>query len=55
MIEISTNSKAIYGTVDLESSKSISNRLFIIKELCKNKFHIQNLSNAKDTKILKKS
>ena len=54
MIKISSKNKTIYGSVDLESSKSISNRLLIIKELCKTKFRIQNLSNAKDTKILSK-
>ena len=52
MIEISSTDKTIYGSIDLESSKSISNRLLIIKELCKTKFEIQNLSNARDTKIL---
>ena len=52
MIEIFSINKTIYGSVDLESSKSISNRLLIIKELCKSKFEIQNLSNANDTKIL---
>ena len=52
MIEISSVNKTIYGSLDLESSKSISNRLLIIKELCKTKFEIQNLSNARDTKIL---
>ena len=52
MIEISSFNKTIYGAIDLESSKSISNRLLIIKEFCKTKFEIQNLSNAKDTKIL---
>ena len=52
MIEIFSINKTIYGSVDLESSKSISNRLLIIKELCKTKFEIQNLSNANDTKIL---
>ena len=52
MIEIFSINKTIYGSIDLESSKSISNRLLIIKELCKTKFEIQNLSNAKDTKIL---
>ena len=52
MIKISSINKTIYGSVYLESSKSISNRLLIIKELCKTKFEIQNLSNAKDTKIL---
>ena len=52
MIEISSFNKTIYGAIDLESSKSISNRLLILKEFCKTKFEIQNLSNAKDTKIL---
>ena len=52
MIEISSINKTIYGSIDIESSKSISNRLLIIRELCKTKFEIQNLSNAKDTKIL---
>jgi 5-enolpyruvylshikimate-3-phosphate synthase len=52
MIEIFSVNKTIYGSLDLESSKSISNRLLIIKELCKTKFEIQNLSNARDTKIL---
>ena len=52
MIKISSKNKTIYGSVDLESSKSISNRLLIIKELCKTKFEIKNLSNAKDTEIL---
>ena len=47
MIEISSNNKTIYGSIDLESSKSISNRLLIIKELSKTKFEIQNLSNSK--------
>ena len=52
MIKISSKNKIIYGSIDLESSKSISNRLLIIKKLCKTQFEIQNLSNAKDTKIL---
>ena len=52
MIEISSNNQTIYGSIDLESSKSISNRLLIIREFCKTKFEIQNLSNATDTKIL---
>ena len=43
MIEISNKNKALYGTVALASSKSISNRLLIIQHLCKSKFEIQNL------------
>ena len=54
MLEIFSKNKTIYGSINLESSKSISNRLLIINELCDNKFEIQNLSNANDTKILTK-
>ena len=45
---------AFQGSINLEASKSISNRLLIIRELCDNKFDIENLSNAKDTRILTK-
>ena len=51
MIKISSINKSIYGSVDLESSKSISNRLLIIKALCKTKFEIQNLSNRRTLKF----
>ena len=54
MIKISAKSKTISGSINLEASKSISNRLLIIRELCDNKFNIENLSNAKDTRILTK-
>lgn len=40
------------GAVNLPSSKSISNRVLIIRELCRKPFHIENLSLADDTKIL---
>lgn len=36
----------------LNSSKSISNRVLIINELCNKKIDIQNLSNATDTQLL---
>ena len=39
--------------VKLNSSKSISNRLLILKHLTKQNFVINNLSNADDTNILK--
>lgn len=35
--------------IHLPASKSISNRLLIIQALCKNEFHIDNLSEADDT------
>ena len=46
-----TNS--IGGTVYLPSSKSLSNRSLIIRELCDDFFEIKNLSEANDTLILK--
>jgi len=39
--------------VDLPASKSISNRLLLIKALCQEKFSIQDLSDAEDTVVLR--
>jgi 3-phosphoshikimate 1-carboxyvinyltransferase len=44
--------KEVSGSIFLTYSKSISNRVLIIKALSKNKFNIYNLSNSEDTKIL---
>ena len=44
--------KNITGTIVLDSSKSISNRVLIIQALCKNAFAIHRLSTAKDTQTL---
>ncbi len=41
--------KIVNGTVLLNGSKSISNRVLIIKALCNQPIPIQNLSNADDT------
>ncbi|MEI6767292.1 MAG: 3-phosphoshikimate 1-carboxyvinyltransferase [Bacteroidota bacterium] len=43
---------SIRGTVKLPYSKSISNRLLMLRELCKHSFHIINLSDAADTVLL---
>ena len=43
------------GTIDLPASKSISNRVLIIKALCNNSFTVNNLSDSDDTLILKKA
>ena len=40
------------GAIPLITSKSISNRVLIIQALCKEKFHIKGLSQAKDTRVL---
>ncbi|MEC7864069.1 MAG: 3-phosphoshikimate 1-carboxyvinyltransferase [Bacteroidota bacterium] len=44
--------KIVNCEIDLPSSKSISNRLLIIRALCKDNFEIANLSNSNDTKNL---
>lgn len=41
--------------IDLPSSKSISNRLLIIKALSNEKVEIQNLSDSDDTKVLQEA
>jgi len=45
----------LHGTVYLPSSKSISNRVLMIRELCSEPFRIDNLSEADDTKTLQKA
>ncbi len=49
---ISQKGKKIEGTIALERSKSIANRILIIQALCKENFEIQNLSTAQDTQTL---
>mgnify|MGYP000039950027 FL=1 len=43
----------INGSIQLNGSKSISNRVLIIDALCKNQIAMENLSNADDTVFLK--
>ncbi|NNF22205.1 MAG: hypothetical protein HKN67_09695 [Saprospiraceae bacterium] len=45
-IKISGPNGALSGTIDLPGSKSISNRVLIIKALCKDGFEIENLSTG---------
>ena len=52
--KVSKADKRIVGTIKLEGSKSISNRVLIIRALCGQNFDIQNLSKAKDTETLVK-
>lgn len=42
----------VNGTIQLPASKSISNRVLIIRALCQHDFPIHNLSEAEDTKTL---
>ncbi|WP_185860920.1 3-phosphoshikimate 1-carboxyvinyltransferase [Blattabacterium cuenoti] len=54
-IKIYKNRSSLYGTVSITGSKSISNRLLILKALYKDDIHIENLSNCEDTEVLKNS
>jgi 3-phosphoshikimate 1-carboxyvinyltransferase len=52
--QISKTNPHLNGTIRLDGSKSISNRLLIIKALCSEPFEILNLSTSKDTVTLQK-
>lgn len=52
--KIAKPKKEIKGTIAVPASKSESNRLLIIKSLCKEPFEIKNLSDSEDTKALQK-
>lgn len=49
---ISKKNKKIAGTIDLDGSKSISNRALIIRALCEGDFEIKKIANSKDTETL---
>ncbi len=51
-IQLSFKNTKLEGEIKLVTSKSISNRLLLIRALSKDKFHIENLSDAKDTQKL---
>ncbi len=51
-ITISQSNSILRGMVDLPSSKSECNRLLILRALSKGKIRIENISDARDTKIL---
>jgi 3-phosphoshikimate 1-carboxyvinyltransferase len=51
-ISISHSTGIIKGEITLTSSKSLSNRVLIIKGLCNDEFKIYNLSESDDTRIL---
>ena len=53
--KVSHPTKVVECEIDLPSSKSISNRLLIIKALCDEDFTITNLSDSDDTKSLQKA
>lgn len=53
-ISVSKKDKKVFATINLPSSKSISNRALIINALCDEDFKINNLSDSSDTKTLAK-
>ena len=54
MISLKSNNNKLNGKVQLESSKSISNRVLIIRALSNQNFNIKNLSRADDTLLMSK-
>lgn len=51
-VKISKPNRRIVGEITLDGSKSISNRILIIRALCGVDFPIHNLSTSKDTQTL---
>jgi 3-phosphoshikimate 1-carboxyvinyltransferase len=49
---INSINKKISGDIELPASKSISNRLLIIKALANHSFNIHNLSDSDDTRVM---
>ena len=54
VIRLSHPSSEIEGTIRLDGSKSISNRVLIIRALCNEKFIIHHISKSDDTTLLSK-
>jgi len=48
-------SKFCEGQIQLDGSKSISNRLLVIRHLCKKNFELNGLSTSDDTQVLQKA
>ena len=51
-VRIEKTDKQLNGAIRLDGSKSISNRVLIIRALCKDDFTIEQLSHSDDTKTL---
>lgn len=52
IVKITKDSKDLSGELSLDGSKSISNRVLIVRALCQDDFPIHRLSNSDDTKTL---
>ena len=53
MIRLSNNKKQLFGEVLLPSSKSVTNRMLILKKLYEPKLILNNISEANDSQVLK--
>lgn len=51
-INISSPSKEINSFISLPSSKSISNRMLIIRALCEERIRVKNISTSRDSEVL---
>ena len=54
-LEINRGRQEVVGTIVLNGSKSISNRVLIIQALCEEEFEIKNLSSSDDTIALQRA
>src|SRR5438128_712460 len=54
LYRISKKDRTLKGEIALTPSKSISNRVLIIRALCDGNFNIKNLATANDTLLLQK-
>ncbi|WP_185851180.1 3-phosphoshikimate 1-carboxyvinyltransferase [Blattabacterium cuenoti] len=54
-IKIHKKKDNLCGSISITGSKSISNRLLILKALYEKDIHIDNISNSEDTKILQEN
>ncbi|WP_185883106.1 3-phosphoshikimate 1-carboxyvinyltransferase [Blattabacterium cuenoti] len=54
-IHIRQKTDPLYGSIYITGSKSISNRLLILKALYNHDIYIENISNCDDTKVLQES
>lgn len=52
ILRVNKNNRTVRGKIDLAGSKSINNRVLIIRALCEEHFPIHRMANAKDTQTL---
>ena len=53
MIRLSNSKKQLFGEVILPSSKSVTNRMLILKKLYEPQLILDNISEANDSQVLK--